>query len=75
MKKEKESMDFVIGIIVILTATALLVSCQSKEDYGNRIVIKRIDGKGSLRMPHICKQNSPDKSLFHEDIEKFLFLP
>jgi len=74
MKKRKKKVWIsVIGIIVILTATALLVSCQSKEDYGNRIVIKRIDGKGSLRMPHIyVNKILSDKSLFSEDIEKFL---
>jgi len=72
-KRKKKVWIFVIGIIVIVTATALLVSCQSKEDYGNRIVIKRIDGKGSLRMPHIyVNKILSDKSLFSEDIEKFL---
>ena len=74
MKKGKKKVWIsVIGIIVILTATALLVSCQSKEDYGNRIVIKRIDGKGSLRMSYrYVDKILSDKSYFSGDIEKFL---
>ena len=64
----------VICIIVVLVATALIVFrddlIKQGNNYDNMIIIERIDGQESLRMPYKYRDKIlMDKLLFQEEIE------